>query len=94
MFHDILDSYVMDVKGLFAAYNLDKTPKEIKAKLDGTGTATTTPKAATAAAADNAYDDIEDDDVMFGADDIDGVSKANADDLGDDNIDSIMSSWL
>ena len=96
MFHDILDSYVMDVKGLFAAYNLDKTPKEIKAELDGTGTATTTTKAATAtaAAADNADDDIEDDDIMFGANDIDGVSKANADDLGDDNIDSIMSSWL
>ena len=91
MFHDILDSYSMDVNGLFAAYNLDKTPKEIKAELDGTGTGT--PKAATAAT-DNAYDDIEDDDVMFGADDIDGVSKANADDLGDDNIDSIMSSWL
>ena len=91
MFHDILDSYVMDVKGLFAAYNLDKTPKEIKAELDGTGTAT--PKAATAVD-DNNYDDIEDDDIMFGADDIDGVSKANADDLGDDNIDSIMSSWL
>lgn len=91
MFHDILDSYVMDVKGLFAAYNLDKTPKEIKAELDGTGTAT--PKAATATA-DNADDDIEDDDVMFGADDIDGVSKANADDLSKDDVDSIMSSWL
>lgn len=91
MFHDILDSYVMDVKGLFAAYNLDKTPKEIKAELDGTGTAT--PKAATAAT-DNAYDDIEDDDVMFGADDISGVSKANADDLSKDDVDSIMSSWL
>lgn len=91
MFHDILDSYVMDVKGLFAAYNLDKTPKEIKAELDGTGTAT--PKAATAAA-DNAYDDIEDDDIMFGADDISGVSKANADDLSKDDVDSIMSSWL
>ena len=90
MFHDILDSYVMDVKGLFAAYNLDKTPKEIKAELDGTGTAT--PKAATAA--DDAYDDIEDDDIMFGADDISGVSKANADDLSKDDIDSIMSSWL
>ena len=91
MFHDILDSYVMNVKGLFAAYNLDKTPKEIKAELDGTRTAT--PKAATAAA-DNADDDIEDDDVMFGADDIDGVSKANADDLSKDDVDSIMSSWL
>ena len=90
MFHDILDSYVMDVKGLYGAYNLDKTPKEIKAELDGTGTAT--PKAATAA--DNAYDDIEDDDIMFGADDISGVSKANADDLSKDDIDSIMSSWL
>lgn len=90
MFHDILDSYVMDVKGLYAAYNLDKTPKEIKAELDRTGTATT--KAATAVD-DNNYDDIEDDDVMFGADDIDGVSKANADDLKDD-VDSIMSSWL
>ena len=93
MFHDILDSYIMDVNGLFAAYNLDKTPKEIKAELDGTGTGTATPKAATAAA-DNAYDDIEDDDVMFGADDIDGVSKANADDLSKDDVDSIMSSWL
>ena len=93
MFHDILDSYIMDVKGLFAAYNLDKTPKEIKAELDGTGTAT--PKAATAtAAADNADDDIEDDDIMFGADDIGGVSKANADDLNKDEVDSIMSSWL
>ena len=94
MFHDILDSYVMDVNGLFAAYNLDKTPKEIKAELDGTGTAT--PKAATAATAtaDNTGDDIEDDDVMFGADDIDGVSKANADDLNTNEIDSIMSSWL
>ena len=91
MFHDILDSYVMDVKGLYAAYNLDKTPKEIKAELDGTGTAT--PKAATAVD-DNNYDDIEDDDVMFGADDIDGVSKANADDLSKDDVDSIMSSWL
>ena len=91
MFHDILDSYVMDVKGLYAAYNLDKTPKEIKAELDGTGTATT--KAATAVD-DNNYDDIEDDDVMFGADDIDGVSKANADDLSKDDVDSIMSSWL
>ena len=91
MFHDILSSYVMDVKGLFAAYNLDKTPKEIKAELDGTGTVT--PKAATAAA-DNADDDIEDDDIMFGADDIDGVSKANADDLSKDDVDSIMSSWL
>lgn len=90
MFHDILDSYIMDVNGLFAAYNLDKTPKEIKAELDGTGT--TTPKAATAA--DNADDDIEDDDIMFGADDIGGVSKANADDLSKDDIDSIMSSWL
>ena len=95
MFHDILDSYVMDVNGLFAAYNLDKTPKEIKAELDGTGTVT--PKAATAtAAADNTNtdDDIEDDDIMFGAHDIDGVSKANADDLSVDEIDSIMSSWL
>ena len=91
MFHDILDSYVMNVKGLFAAYNLDKTPKEIKAELDGTRTAT--PKAATAAA-DNADDDIEDDDVMFGADDIDGVSKANTDDLSKNDVDSIMSSWL
>lgn len=91
MFHDILDSYIMDVKGLFAAYNLDKTPKEIKAELDGTGT--TTSKAATAVA-DNADDDIEDDDIMFGADDIDGVSKANADDLSKDDVDSIMSSWL
>ena len=90
MFHDILDSYVMDVNGLFAAYNLDKTPKEIKAELDGTGTAT--PKAATAV--DNNDDDIEDDDIMFGADDIDGVSKANADDLSKDDVDSIMSSWL
>ena len=90
MFHDILDSYIMDVNGLFAAYNIDKTPKEIKAELDGTGTAT--PKAATAA--DNADDDIEDDDIMFGADDIGGVSKANADDLSKDDIDSIMSSWL
>ena len=93
MFHDILDSYVMDVKGLFAAYNLDKTPKEIKAELDGTGTGTAAQKAATAAA-DNADDGIEDDDVMFGADDIDGVSKANADDLSKDDVDSIMSSWL
>ena len=93
MFHDILDSYNMDVNGLFAAYNLDKTPKEIKAELDGTGTVT--PKAATAtAAADNADDDIEDDDIMFGADDIGGVSKANADDLNKDEVDSIMSSWL
>ena len=93
MFHDILDSYNMDVNGLFAAYNLDKTPKEIKAELEGTGT--TTPKAATAtAAADNADDDIEDDDIMFGADDIGGVSKANADDLNKDEVDSIMSSWL
>ena len=93
MFHDILDYYIMDVNGLFAAYNLDKTPKEIKAELDGTGTAA--PKAATAtAAADNADDDIEDDDIMFGADDVDGVSKANADDLSVDEIDSIMSSWL
>lgn len=93
MFHDILDSYNMDVKGLFAAYNLDKTPKEIKAELEGTGT--TTPKAATAtAAADNADDGIEDDDIMFGADDIGGVSKANADDLNKDEVDSIMSSWL
>ena len=91
MFHDILDSYVMDVNGLFAAYNLDKTPKEIKAELDGTRTAT--PKAATAAT-DNADDDIEDDDVMFGADDIDGVSKANTDDLSKNDVDSIMSSWL
>ena len=31
---------------------------------------------------------------MFGADDIDGVSKANADDLSKDDVDSIMSSWL
>ncbi len=91
MFHDILDSYIMDVKGLFAAYNLDKTPKEIKAELDGTGTAT--PKAATAVDNNN-DDDIEDDDVMFGADDIEGVSKANADDLSKDDVDSIMSSWL
>ena len=91
MFHDILDSYVMDVKGLFAAYNLDKTPKEIKAELDGTGTAT--PKATTAVDNNN-DDDIEDDDVMFGADDIGGVSKANADDLNTNEIDSIMSSWL
>ena len=91
MFHDILDSYIMDVKGLFAAYNLDKTPKEIKAELDGTGTAT--PKAATAVDNNN-DDDIEDDDVMFGADDISGVSKANADDLNTDDVDSIMSSWL
>ena len=91
MFHDILDSYIMDVKGLFAAYNLDKTPKEIKAELDGTGTAT--PKAATAVDSNN-DDDIEDDDIMFGADDIDGVSKANADDLSKDDVDSIMSSWL
>ena len=93
MFHDILDSYIMDVKGLFAAYNLGKTPKEIKAELDGTGTGTAAPKAATAAA-DNADDDIEDDDIMFGADDISGVSKANADDLSKDDVDSIMSSWL
>lgn len=90
MFHDILDSYVMDVKGLFAAYNLDKTPKEIKAELDGTGAATT--KADTAV--DSTDDEIEDDDVMFGADDISGVSKASTDDLSKDDVDSIMSSWL
>ena len=41
-----------------------------------------------------ADDDIEDDDIMFGSDDIDGVSKANADDLSKDDVDSIMSSWL
>ena len=91
MFHDILDSYNMDVNGLFAAYNLDKTPKEIKAELEGTGTAA--PKAA-AADNNNNDDDIEDDDIMFGADDIGGVSKANADDLNKDEVDSIMSSWL
>ena len=52
------------------------------------------PLVAATAAADNADDDIEDDDIMFGADDIDGVSKANADDLSKDDVDSIMSSWL
>jgi len=88
MFHDILDSYVMDVKGLFAAYNLDKTPKEIKAELDGTAA----PKADTTV--DSTDDEIEDDDVMFGADDISGVSKASTDDLSKDDVDSIMGSWL
>jgi hypothetical protein len=88
MFHDILDSYIMDVKGLFAAYNLDKTPKEIKAELDGTAA----PKADTAV--DSTDDEIEDDDVMFGADDIGGVSKASTDDLSKDDVDSIMGSWL
>ena len=70
---------------------LDTTPQEIKAELDGTGTATTK---ATTAVDNNNDDDIEDDDVMFGADDISGVSKANADDLNTDDVDSIMSSWL
>ena len=88
MFHDILDSYIMDVKGLFNAYNLDKTPKEIKAELDGTAA----PKADTVA--DSTEDEIEDDDVMFGADDIGGVSKASTDDLSKDDVDSIMGSWL
>lgn len=88
MFHDILDSYVMDVKGIFAAYNLDKTPKEIKAELDGTAA----PKADTTV--DSTDDEIEDDDVMFGADDISGVSKASTDDLSKDDVDSIMGSWL
>lgn len=89
MFHDILDSYIMDVKGLFAAYNLDKTPKEIKAELDGTAA----PKV-DSTANDNIDDEIEDDDVMFGADDIGGVSKASTDDLSKDDVDSIMGSWL
>ena len=91
MFHDILDSYNMDVNGLFASYNLDKTPKEIKAELDGT----TTPKAA-ASVVDNNNDngdELEDDDVMFGADDLGGVSKASIDDVADTSIDSIIGSW-
>ena len=87
MFHDILDSYIMDVKGLFAAYNLDKTPAEIKAELDGTAT----PKVDTTTS--DTDTEVEDDNVMFGDDDIGGVSKASTDDLGMDDVDSIMNSW-
>ena len=85
-----------DYKSVYAFLYDKYSLEEIKAELDGTGTGTAATKAAATAtaAADNADDDIEDDDIMFGADDIDGVSKANKDDLGDDNIDSIMSSWL
>ena len=87
MFHDILDDYVMDVKNLFSAYNLTKTPKDIKAELDGTAAPKTT------TTTDDTEDEVEDDDVMFSADDVGGVSKASTDDLGIDDVDSIMSSW-
>lgn len=90
MFHDILDTYVMDVKGLFAAYNLDKTPAEIKAELDNPGSAVDN---TTAKTGDTSPDDIEDDDIMFSSDDVGGVSKASTDDLSTDDVDSIMSSW-
>lgn len=87
MFHDILDSYIMDVKGLFDAYNLDKSPKEIKAELDGQAPVT----AGSTTSGDE--DEIEDDDVMFSDTDVSSVSKANTDDLSTDDVDSIMSSW-
>lgn len=91
MFHDILDDYIMDVKGLFAAYNLDKKPQDIQAELNNPGSG-----AAAGADTDTnspAADDIEDDDEMFGDDDIGSVSKANSSDLDTDEVDQIMAAW-
>jgi hypothetical protein len=86
MFHDILDDYVMDVQGLFNAYNLNKTPEEIEAELNGRGTA----KGSSTAAPET---EQEDDDEMFGDADLGTVSKATVDDIGRGEVDDIMSSW-
>lgn len=86
MFHDILDDYVMDVQGLFNAYNLNKTPEEIEAELNGKGTA----KGSSATAPET---EQEDDDEMFGDADLGTVSKATVDDIGRGEVDDIMSSW-
>ena len=88
MFHDILDNYVMDVNGLFNSYNLNKTPQEIKAELKNGGTATSGQSAVN----NNDYDQ-EDDTDNFSDEETSSVSKANADDLGADNIEAIMNSW-
>jgi len=93
MFHDILDRYVMDVKGLFSAYNLDKSPKEIEDALNGAQGNATASGGAGNGGDNQPANDIEDDDVMFSSDDISSVSKASTDDLSNDDIDSIISNW-
>ena len=90
MFHDILDDYIMDVKNLFAAYNLDKKPQDIQAELNNPGSATAS---ASANASSSAADDIEDDDEMFGDDDISSVSKANSSNIDLEDIESILDTW-
>jgi len=86
MFHDILDDYVMDVQGLFNAYNIDKTPEEIEAIRNGKATASKAPSAAPEA-------EQEDDDEMFTADELGSVSSASSDELSKDDVDSILNSW-
>ena len=90
MFHDILNTYVMDVKGLFDEYNLDKDPDEIMKALNN-------PKAAqaqkpTQQQANAADDEQEDDDGLFSSDELNDVSSANAGGT-DVDIDAIMSQW-
>ena len=90
MFHDILDDYVMDVKGLYADYNIDKTPQQIKAELENPTAAPAEDEITNNSSAET---DIEDDDVMFGEDDLSSISKASTDEVGAADIDSIMSNW-
>ena len=90
MFHDILDDYIMDVKGLFAAYNLDKTPKEIKAELENGGSTSSHQTTS-----NDGFDiaDQEDDTDNFSDEETSSVSKANTDDLNADYVEDIMNSW-
>ena len=88
MFHDILDNYSMDVKALFAEYNLDKTPKQIKDKLDGVAI----PDAEEVADEADGYE-LEDDDTTFSDADLGEVSQASTDDLTHDAVDDIMKDW-
>jgi len=86
MFHDILDDYTMDVKNLFAEYNINKTPAQIKQEAESGEV----PEVDT----ENTDDaDIEDDDETFGSDELDNVSKANADNIAISDIDSAMAGW-
>ena len=87
MFHDILDTYIMDVKGLFNNYNIDKTPQEIKHQLEN--------------GADDEYDadadqatnntEVEDDTDNFSDSDMGEVSQADTSDISD--IDALMKGW-
>ena len=85
MFHDILDSYTMDVKNLFAEYNINKTPAQIKQEAESDEIPEVDDTEVDA--------DLEDDEEVFGSDELDNVSKANADNIAISDIDSAMAGW-